>query len=65
MSINQVFPSETLVSAFSALSVEEVVRLREICKHWSVIVDGTQNLLRVLDLSEVDLDLETAQSAVE
>jgi len=51
MSINDILPSEILVSAFKRLNSKQVVQVREVCKEWQKLVDENRMFWRILVLS--------------
>lgn len=50
MNINEVLPSETLLSTLKRLETRGVVNARGVCKQWLQIIDGNNTFWRILTL---------------
>jgi len=50
--INDVLPSETLLTTFKSLDTREVLKVREVCKLWLKLVDENRTFSRCLILTD-------------
>jgi len=55
MNINEVLPSETLLSTLKRLETRGVVNARGVCKQWLQIIDGNKTFWRILTLRKQTL----------
>jgi len=54
--INEVLPSETLLTTFKKLGTKEVMKAIEVCKLWWKLVDENKALWRILVLLKEELE---------
>jgi len=61
--INHVLPPENFLLTFKCLETKEVMKAREVCRFWGILVDENKALWRIIELS--GKGLEEIQSVVE